>query len=201
MSDPDSELLLPAGPVRNSELFSNYWLEKRLVLEPDWQELIPSAEPALQRLTALWSEQRLRVEKYGKEAPLEQAFIQPVLEALGWKIYYQAHAKGRKPDYALFATDEDYDRALEKGYATDAFWEQAQVVADAKAWHVPLDKPSRVDGRKEYPPEQIEWYLSHTGVEWGILTNGRLWRLIPRVVPTGKPRFQTFFEIDLPALL
>lgn len=201
MPDLDNQLLLPLGPVRNSELFSNYWLTHRLELEPEWQEMIPRVERVLERLSALWSEQRSRVEKYGKEAPLEQAFIQPVLEALGWKIYYQAHIQGRKPDYALFASDEAYDEALSHGHAAESFWEAASVVADAKAWHVPLDKPSRVDGRKEYPPEQIEWYLSRTGVEWGILTNGHLWRLIPRVVPSGKPRFQTYLEIDLPALL
>ena len=201
MPNLDNQLLLPLGPVRNSELFSNYWLTRRLELEPEWQELIPRVELVLERLNLLWTEQRSRVERYGKEAPLEQAFIQPVLEALGWKIYYQAHVQGRKPDYALFASDEAYDEALGHGHASEAFWQHPSVVADAKAWHVPLDKPSGVDGRKEYPPQQIEWYLSRTGVEWGILTNGRLWRLIPRNVPIGKPRFQTYLEIDLPALL
>jgi type I restriction-modification system DNA methylase subunit len=201
LPDSDNQLLLPLGPVRNSELFSNYWLTHRLELEPEWREMIPKVEQVLERLSTLWREQSSRVEKYGKEAALEQAFIQPVLEALGWKIYYQAHIQGRKPDYALFATNEAYDEALSHGHASESFWKHSSIVADAKAWHVSLDKPSRVDGRKEYPPEQIEWYLSHTGVEWGILTNGRLWRLIPRVVPTGKPRFQTFLEIDLPALL
>jgi len=48
------------------------------------------------------------------KAALEQAFIQPVLEALGWKIYYLAHIQGRKPDYALFATNEAYDEALSR---------------------------------------------------------------------------------------
>ena len=156
MPNLDNQLLLPLGPVRNSELFSNYWLTRRLELEPEWQELIPRVELVLERLSLLWTEQRSRVERYGKEAPLEQAFIQPGLEALGWKIYYQAHVQGRKPDYALFASDEAYDEALGHGHASEAFWQHPSVVADAKAWHVPLDKPSGVDGRKEYPPQQIE---------------------------------------------
>lgn len=201
MPDLDNQLLLPLGPVRNSELFSNYWLGHRLELEPEWLESLAEAERVLERLSKIWSEEKLRVARYGKEAPLEHAFIQPVFEALGWKFYYQAHIQGRKPDYALFSSDSSYDQALTRGHASEAFWTHVNVVADAKAWHVPLDKPSRVDGRKEYPPEQIEWYLSRTGVEWGILTNGRLWRLVPRDVPVGKPRFQTYLEVDLPTLL
>ncbi len=42
---------------------------------------------------------------------------------------------------------------------------------------------------------------NRSGANWGILTNGRQWRLIPRVVPPGKPRFRTYFEVDLPAVL
>ena len=72
--------------------FSRTIVTRRLELEPEWQELIPKVERVLERLSALWSEQRPRVEKYGKEAPMEQAFIQPVLEALGWKIYYPPFA-------------------------------------------------------------------------------------------------------------
>ena len=82
-----SKLLLPLGPIVNSELFSNYWLNNRLPLEPDWQELIPEAEAVLKKLRRIWDEQRPRVEKYGKEAPLEQGFHTtslggPRLEAL-----------------------------------------------------------------------------------------------------------------------
>ena len=193
-------MLLPFGPVRNRELFSNYWLANRLALEPDWHELLPEAETALRKLQALWNQQRGRVEKYGKEAPLEKAFIQPVLEILGWKLFYQASLQGREPDYALFTTDESYDRALSAGYATQSFWQHASVVADAKAWHISLDRPHRVDGKKEYPPEQMEWYLDRAHVSWGFLTNGKLWRLVPRVTE-GKPRFQTYLEVELPTVL
>jgi hypothetical protein len=153
LPDLDGQLLLPLGPVRNSELFSNYWLSHRLELEPEWLDSLSVAEAALIRLTTLWNEQRPRVEKYAKEAPLEHALIQPVLEILGWKLFYQAHVQGRKPDYALFPNDESYDEALNLGHMSEGFWHHASVVADAKAWHVALDKPSRLDGHKEYPPQ------------------------------------------------
>jgi hypothetical protein len=199
---PENEQLeLAFGPVFNSELFSNYWLERRLSLEPDWLENLSEVEEVSERLLAIWKDQAGRVEKYGKEATLEEKFIQPVLEQLGWKFFYQPSVQGREPDYALFLNQADLDTALEAGYNTPEFWNDACIVADAKAWHVSLDRPNRVHGRKEYPPEQMEWYLQRTGLHWGILTNGRLWRLVPRVVPPGKPRFQTFLQVDLPSIL
>ena len=197
----DEQLLLPLGPVRNSELFSNYWLRHRLPLEPEWGELRADALKALSSLRELWNKEKDRVERYGSEAPLEQAFIQPVFERLGWNLFYQAYVSGRKPDYALFLSGRAYETALGHGRKSPRFWEEASIVADAKAWHVSLDKPHRLGSKREYPPEQVEWYLDRTRVDWGILTNGRLWRLIPRQLPTGRPRFQTYLEVDLQSLL
>src|SRR5262245_16057264 len=93
---------LPFGPVRNSELFANHWLERRLPLEPEWTERRNEARACLDRIAELWSEQEELAPKYGAEAPLEKAWIQPVFEALGWPLFYQTFIKGRKPDYALF---------------------------------------------------------------------------------------------------
>ena len=199
---PKSAPPLPApSPVRNSELFSNYWLAERLPHEPEWQDLGPQAEQALQELRPLWAQQKSLVEKYQKEAPLEQAFIQPVLRALGWRFYYQPYVQGREPDYALFIDQKSHDLSLSAGHKSPDFWHHPVALADAKAWHVSLDKPTRVSGKREYPPEQIEWYLDRTRLDWALLTNGRLWRLAPRVIPSGKPRFQTYLEVDLPTLL
>jgi type I restriction-modification system DNA methylase subunit len=159
------------------------------------------AEQTAGRLGILWEEQKQYVARLGKEAPLEEKFIQPVFKELGWKLFYQPQVQGREPDYALFTSDDAYDRAIAVGHRSPEFWSEVSVVADAKAWHIPLDRPNRINGRKEYPPQQMEWYLDRTHVNWGILTNGRLWRLIPRIVPSGKPRFQTYLEVDLPAVL
>jgi hypothetical protein len=74
-------------------------------------------------------------------------------------------------------------------------------VADAKAWHVSLDRPTQAGSRREYPPEQIEWYLDRSRLDFGILTNGKLWRLVPRELGAGKPRFKTYLEVDLQELL
>ena len=197
----NEQKVFPFTPFRNSNLFSNHWLEHRLPLEPEWQEQRENANQALARLEDIWKLQQTRVEKYGDEQGLEDAFILPVLKALGWKVKYQTFLRGGKPDYALFLTDPDYDAALNAGRNSPDFWKYPKLLADAKAWHVNLDRPTRVGNQREYPPEQIERYLQHSSLDWAILTNGRLWRLIPRTLGAYQPRFQTYLECDLPALL
>lgn len=195
------QLVLPFSPIRNHALFSNHWLENRLPLEAEWTELRDDAAAALRKLTDLWRAQRTRVEQYGGEQALEQAFIQPVLQFLGWPLIYQTHLRGRKPDYALFKREADLDAALAAGHLEAEFWKHPVALADAKAWHVSLDRPGVVNARREYPPEQIEWYLNNSRLDYAILTNGRLWRLIPREHDGGQPRFQTYLECELPKLL
>lgn len=189
------------NPVKNFGLLSSHWIENRLRLEAEWDELEEQARQALDELGRLWATQRTRVDQYGNEAGLEHAFIQPVLETLGWKPIYQTFLQGRKPDYALFLDDAALDRSLAAGRNEPAFWSHPAVVADAKAWHISLDRPTVVGNKREYPPEQIEWYLDRSQLNYGILTNGKLWRLIPRQYTPQQRRFQTYLECDLPALL
>jgi hypothetical protein len=195
------QLSLPLGLLNNSELFSNHWLAKRLPLEPEWTESRARATQALEELLALWKTQQARVPQYGSEQALEEAFIQPVLKTLGWKLIYQTYLRGRKPDYALFANDESLDAALAATRLSPDFWKYPSIVADAKGWSVPLDRPLAVGNIREYPPEQIEWYLNNSLVDYGLLTNGRYWRLVPRNHDPGQPRFQTYCECDLTQIL
>jgi hypothetical protein len=205
--NPDErQLLLPLYPLVNKNFLSSHWLEHRLSLEPEWKEYRSAAQEVLARLLSLWRVEKDRVARYGDEAGLEEKFIQPVFDILGWKLKYQAYLDGREPDYALFLDDAALDAALAAGRLNQSFWAPAILVADAKAWHVSLDRPTRVGSRKEYAPEQIEWYMNHSQCDYGILTNGRIWRLVPRVLGSGKshfqkPRFQTYLEVDLPRLL
>lgn len=199
---PDArQLTLELSPFRNRNFLSNHWLEQRLPREPEWGERRDESQRALAGLQRLWSVQAGRVSLYGNEAGLEQGFIQPVFEILGWRFKYQTFLDGRQPDYALFTGEAELEAALLAGRSEPGFWRNAAMVADAKAWHVSLDRPNRAGGGREYPPEQIEWYLNHSLCDYGILTNGRLWRLVPRELGSGKPRFQTHLEVDLPALL
>ena len=200
-SPDERQMTLPLSPVRNSNFLSNHWLKHRLPLEPEWREQAEAAQVILERLLALWRTEKNRVQRYGDEAGLEEKFIQPVFKSLGWHLKYQTYLNRREPDYALFLSDDDLTAAINAGRNSPDFWGHAAAVADAKAWHVSLDRPTRIGGAREYPPEQIEWYLNHSLRDFGILTNGRLWRLVPRVLGPAKPRFQTYLEVDLQTLL
>lgn len=189
------------GPVRNRSLFSSHWLENRLQHEPEWQELRGEATTALEKLAALWESERTLVALYDNEQSLEHAFIQPVFKAIGWDLIYQTYLPGGKPDYALFLSEEDRRASLTAGKKTSVFWEHAEVVADAKSWDRSLDHPTVIDGKKEYPPQQIERYLDRSHKNYSILTNGKLWRLIPRVLANHQHRFQTYLECDLSHIL
>ncbi len=194
------QLALPFEPMKNKNLLSNHWLDERLRLEPEWADCRRRAVDLLGQLGSLWREQRERVSQYA-EANLEQAFIQPVLAQLGWMFLYQTSLRGRKPDYALFLRDADLDAALRAGRTSIEFWEHVVLVGDAKAWVANLDRPIRTENKREYPPEQIESYIQHSGVQYGLLTNGRLWRLYPRHLSAHQPRFETYLECDLGELL
>jgi len=194
------QLTLPFGPIINRNLLSNHWLEHRLRLEPEWAALRRTAEDLIGQLGLLWREQRERVAQYA-EANLEQAFIQPVLTRLGWRFLYQTSLRGRKPDYALFLEEADLDGALNAGRTNIEFWDRAVLVGDAKAWAANLDRPIRTENQREYPPEQIEWYIQRSGRQYGLLTNGRLWRLYPHNLSAHQSRFETYLECDLAALL
>ena len=198
---PPEQLNLPFNDLRNRSLLSSHWLEKRLQLEPEWAELRNESYHAFLRLVDLWRIERGRVEHYGAEQTLEQAFIQPIFEILGWKIFYQTHLQGRSPDYALFVNDELFESALHAGRNSPDFWNYPTLVADAKAWHISLDRPTKINDKREYPPEQIEDYLKLSNLEFGILTNGRFWRLVPREYSLQQRRFQTYLELDFPRLL
>jgi hypothetical protein len=194
------QLKIPFGPLRNSNLFSNHWLEHRLTLEPEWTEYRPLAVRLLGQLAELWRQQKNRVDQY-TEPTLEEAFIQPVFKELGWMLLYQQFLRGRKPDYALFLSEQDLDSALSEGRKSPAFWAHAAIVADAKAWTVNLDRPTIINNQREYPPEQIERYIHYSLKDYGILTNGRLWRLYPHNLSAHQPRFNTYFECDLAKVL
>ena len=79
----------------------------------------------------------------------EQGFIQPVL---GWKINYQTFLRGRRPDYALFLTDDALDAALAAGRQTPEFWHHPVMVADAKAV---AKGGASCPGERKAPPEAV----------------------------------------------
>ncbi len=198
---PDRQVSLQFGPIRNSDFLSSHWIERRLIDEPEWRAFEEQANDALKVVAAIWEVEKCRVAQYPTEQSLEYAFIQKVFDAVGWKLIYQTHLKSRKPDYALFVDNSFLDAALATEKNDPGFWNYPSVVADAKAWDKNLDVKWKSTSGIEYPPQQIEWYLDKSGLGYGILTNGRLWRLYPRKLELYQRRFQTYLECDLVRIL
>src|SRR5205823_3906890 len=92
-------------------------------------------------------------------------------------------------------------RANKNVTLSDADLRHAVAVADAKYWDRPLDQALRVGAdpfTNKNPGYQIHFYIQHTGLPWGILTNGRLWRLYHQETAHKLDRY---YEVDLPELL
>jgi hypothetical protein len=138
------------------------------------------------------------------EKALRTRLIEPVLDALGWKgCHYPEPPVDIKPhakfaDYALFANAE----ACQDGIRDSKMVPGAKVLAwmEAEPWRQEFGE-SRVEKRPKrviHPEAQIRDYIllpqSQWPVKWGILTNGRVWRLYHhKTVP------RAYYEINLEA--
>ncbi len=108
----------------------------------------------------------------------------------------------KQPDY-IFYRDEEALNANKGKKLTDTILQQgAFAVGDAKYWDCPLDIAMKGRSSDPFtnknPSYQIAFYIQHSGLAWGILTNGRLWRLYHKQTAH---KLDHYYEVDLPALL
>ena len=184
--------------MQNKTLFSNNFMNTRLEGMPEWAE---DPQAMLNKVRALW-QKATRFGANWNEAQTEDEFIKPILALLGWSFVVQAKA-GRggqvtRPDYALFGDEKSKDEAYPHQGDDAAFYGRALAIAEAKHWGRPLsqkDASGRATWKAESnPSHQMVSYLNGTRTEWGILTNGRAWRLYSREVSSTASEF---YEIDL----
>ena len=199
------QLPLPAGPHhRNQQLFSDYYLDTLLPQRGDWQMLAAAAEAAKARIKATFA----GFTPSKNEAQTEHELVRPILASLGHTFEVQASlatAQGtKKPDYILYrdisALNANKGAVLDEARLAAG----ALAVGEAKYWERPLDVTLQDAQRagdpfdNRNPSYQIAFYMLHSGVTWGILTNGRLWRLYHR---DTSHKLDRYYEVDLPALL
>ncbi|TRL35703.1 restriction endonuclease, partial [Methylosinus sporium] len=172
----------------NGGLFTHDFLIEGATETEAWSALSPAAIDAL-RAQALHLFQRLTAQKEPSEAVTEKDLIYPLLAMIGWNdlVFVQpnASAKGRVdvPDALLFG--DATSLALAKRESEDfRRFQHGLSVVEAKRWHRPLDREGK--GRKDVggtPSSQMLRYLRRADditngkLRWGVLTNGRLWRL------------------------
>ena len=184
--------------MQTKTLFSRHYLETRLPAHPEWTE---DPRPAFEAVRALWRKARRYGDRWN-EAQTEEEFVRPLLKALGWAYTVQPKAGGRgritRPDYALFLDEPTKAEAERFLGQDDPFYSRAAAIAEAKYWGRPLSHKD-ASGRNTWkvgsnPSHQMVSYLVGTGVPWGILTNGRTWRLYSRQVSSTASEF---YEVDL----
>jgi hypothetical protein len=199
-----SPRVMPAAapaPHRNRALFSDHYLADRLPRRHDWRALEPEAARALAAIRAIHA----GFHPSDNEAQTEQDWIKPVLAALGhvFEVQPSLAVPGRaaqRPDY-VFYRDEDARAGMKGQLLREGEIAGGLAVGDAKYWDRPLDQAISGGGdpfTNKNPGYQIAFYLQHTALPWGILTNGRLWRLYHRA---SAHRLDHYYEVDLVALL
>ncbi|MBA2534861.1 MAG: class I SAM-dependent DNA methyltransferase, partial [Rubrobacter sp.] len=192
----------PKGrPHRNQGLFSDHYLNATLPARPDWKGLADEARPVMDEIASL-------LDSYtpsGNEAQVEEELVRPILRILGHTFEVQpalATPEGTKrPDYVLYRDPRSVAANKEKTLTDELLRDRAFAVADAKYWKRPLDVSLKGGKRDAFsnknPSYQISFYMQHSGTEWGVLTNGRLWRLYHR---NTAHKLDRFYEVDLPDL-
>ena len=169
----------------SGQLFTHYFLTDGIRATPEWQE--SAAAP--------------------NEAVTEQDLIRPVLELLGWADYLPQQGTSRNediPDHLLFVDAGSKERASAEPNAA-ARARHAAVVEESKRFGLPLDERDREAGfHARSPHSQILRYLATAEIEsesrlrWGLLTDGRVWRLYDY---RARPRASGYYEADLADLL
>ncbi len=185
-------------PHLNKGLFSNYYLDKLLPREEGFKIPLSELGRSLEEIKRVLDKKYL---SSLNEPQLRKHFLDKVFEILGWTIDVEPPTPSgewsKHPDYALFHNPEDLKLSQEA--TKEEYFKKTLCLGEAKRWGRPLDKKIKVDPEDPQNPSlQISRYLWLTEVKWGILTDGRYWRLYER--ETSK-RLDIFYEIDLEDLI
>lgn len=195
------------SPARGG-LFTRDFLSEGIAHTAAWREASADEfETFAARVGALFA--AFPTDGAPNESQTEQDLIFPLLAALGWEhalTQPTASRRGRTdvPDVLLFASAEAKSRANSERVPADKLRHGVAIVEN-KAWRRPLDRSGFGRASLESAPStQILRYLSVAEVQsdrriqWGILTNGGIWRLYWQ---GARSRSEEFLELDLAAVI
>ena len=186
-------------------LFTRDFLTEGILSTSRWQALDKNNVAAIRdKAAALFA--KLAQIRNPSEPVTEKDLIYPLLAAIGWgdRVFVQPNAsvKGRAdvPDALLFADEDAHARARREWNDWQRF-KHGLCIVEAKRWNRLLD---RVEKGKEadegVPSTQMLRYLRRADdvtegrLRWGVLTNGRVWRLYWQGALSVA---EDFLEIDL----
>ena len=193
----------------SGQLFTQYFLTDGIVTTAEWSSSV--TDPA--EFDKFRDGIRMRYEALNRsadpnEAVTEQDLIRPVLELLGWMNILPQQGTSRNeeiPDHLLFLDANSKKLAAEEPDANRRFL-HATVVEESKRFGLSLDTRGQ-GGKEKYslPHRQILRYMATANdidpdadIRWGILTNGKVWRLYDQ---KARHRDTGYFEADLEQLL
>ena len=197
-----SQATLPERPYVNSNLFSGHYLDERVRGREEW-ECDDDAGDAMEELRSLYELEGSLVDGYGEDALVDN-WIDEVLDVLGFGTQKEVTIPdgGGFVDELLFETTTARRDAakvyLDTGDTTDLF-ERGVGIVEAKQWDAAFDVQFSEQRPYRNASHQTKHYLEKTpaNIQWGVLTNGRKWRLYG----TNDYETQTYYEVDLPELL
>jgi len=185
-------------PLTNRDLFSNYYLENLLPETDTWQSVDDEEiRKTFKNVKEIYEETKESFDSQS-ESSLQGWYIEPILEELGFVLASEetVERSGRQPDLALFKDKKALDEAFEKKDEDD-FYKRAISLGEAKRWDRNLDKRGDVRDFTN-PSHQVHVYLQETPLDWGILTNGKKWRVY---YSKTSHRLDSYYEIDLSSVL
>lgn len=188
----------------NVDLFSLSYFLHRVGAEKDFKSHSDPAVVALyETLQKLWQKnEKLLTNPKINESDTEKLLVDTVVRELGYSFLTKsALSSGKKtkkkfPDYALFATNDAANQALN---SDDEYkFEKSLGVIEGKKFGLKLNDIDEDDEDDRLPAVQLVDYLQKTALDWGFLTNGKQWQIYCR---RGQYNVSRYFEVELTDLL
>lgn len=171
----------------------------KIIEAPEWaSDKIETARIRMEELVEKWDQLEEDANKTG-ELETQFYWVSTVLRILGYtfSVAEMTSDSEVRPDFALFYSADDFRTALPHRTEREYFSNVVSVVRSF-AWDANLDEfDAEMEGPSN-PAFEIDRAIRATGVSWGIMTNGRKWRLYHR---DTSGLFSTFFEVDLLAAI
>lgn len=160
--------------------------------QPEWTA--DRADVVRIMLEELLEKREPEIETGLNELATQFYWVSPVLRALGltYSVAEISPDDNARPDFTLFYEPDDFRTAVQvrgdRGYFSSAI-----AVVRAYAWATDMSELDKTQGPGS-PAFDVDKLIRSTGVAWGIVTNGREWRLYHRET---SGLFSTFYEVDL----